>query len=427
MRTFKIKLICRYVLPLVLLCGSAARAQEGLTDALANDSSRQTFQKLDQSPDYTYKSGDFRMLITPSLSLQWNDNINCTETNRQDDLILLPTLGVTMSYPLTDRNLLQVSFVTGYNDYLFHQNLSSYYLQSGSGLSFDMYVKDIRINLHDQFSYEQIASQQPTVSGTGSYGTFQNSAGLSGEWDLKNVTFTLGYDHQTTMATSSQFDDSDSSTESGYARAGYKWNSKFTTGVESTAAYTYYDENVLNDNTTYSFGVYGDWQPDTAFHVQPRAGYTIDEFAQTSQSLQNSTVNSWYADLNISQEITHSVSYSLDVGHQVSPAAQSDVNEDWYANSSITWKFIRGLTFQTSFSYQHGNQGEGTTLIGPPSNNNLVANEIYDWYSGGLTVSHDITRRLGLSVNYGITERSSSIQNRGYTQNLVGVLLTYHL
>jgi hypothetical protein len=410
-----------------LLMAISAQAQEGLIDAMSNDSAERMRSKQEQSPDYTFKSGDFRMLLVPSVSLQWNDNINCTETNRQADLILLPTVGVDMSYPLTDRNLLQVNLTMGYSDYIFHQDLSSYYLQSGSGLSFDLYIKDFLINFHDQFSFVQNTAQNPTVAGTGSSGTFQNSAGLSGKWNLKKLNFTLGYDHETILSTSGQLADIDNSTESGYGRAGYEWNSKLTTGVESTASYTYYDQNTLNDSTSYSLGVYGDWHPDSFLEVQPRIGYTIDEFGQTSQSLQNSTVNSWYADLNISDNISRSIAGSLDVGHQVSPGTQSNVNEDWYANSGITWKFIRGLTFQTTLFFQHGNQGQGTTLIGPPlPNNNLVSNEIYNWYGGGLGINRDITRRLNLSLNYTFTQRTSSLSERGYTQNLVGIVLTYH-
>ena len=60
-------------------------------------------------------------------------------------------------------------------------------------------------NFHDSFSYIQEFCHEPAVSGPVSYGTFQNTAGLSGTWDLNDVTLTLGYDHQNVLATSSQF------------------------------------------------------------------------------------------------------------------------------------------------------------------------------------------------------------------------------
>lgn len=409
------------------LAAIPARAQVGLADAMANDSTSEMRQKQYQNPDYTFKSGDFRLLLVPSLSVQWNDNINCTETNQQEDVILLPALGTLISYPLTARNLLQVNITMGYSDYLLHPDLSSYYLQSGSGLSFDLYIKNVLINLHDQFSYVQNASENPTVAGTGTYGTFINTAGLSGKWNFEKWDFTLGYDHQTLLSTSGEFSDTDSSTEDCYARAGYEMNSKLTAGLESTASYTYYNEDALNDSTSYSIGLYGDWRPDSFLQVQPRVGYTIDEFAQSSQSEQNSTLNSWYADLNVSDQITRSINCSLDAGHQISAGAQSDVDEDYYANASAVWNIIRGLTFQTSLFFQHGDQGEGTTLLAPLNpNNNLVSNEIYNWYGGSLGLTHAIARRLDLSLNYQFTQRTSSLADRGYTQNLVGLMLTYH-
>ncbi len=404
-----------------------ARAQVGLTDAMANDSASEMCQKQMQNPDYTFKSGDFRTLLVPSLSVQWNDNINCTENNLQEDIILLPTLGTIISYPLTDRNLLQVNIIMGYSAYLFHQDLSSFYLQSGSGLSFNIYIKDILINLHDRFSFMQNSAQNPTVAGTGAYGAFQNIVGLSAKWNLERVQLTLGYDHQTFLSTSGQFSDTDFSSESGYARAGYTLNSKLTAGLESTASYTYYNQDVLNNSTSYSIGVYGDWRPDSFLEIQPRLGCAIDVFGQNSQSVQNSTLNSWYADLKISDKVRRSVNVSLDAGHLISAGAQSDIVEDYYANAGIVWNFIRGLAFQTSLFFQHGNQGEGTTLIAPMNPYaNLVSNEIYNWYGGGLGLTHAITRRFDLGLNYQFTQRASSLADRGYTQNLVGLMLTYH-
>jgi len=57
-----------------------------------------------------------------------------------------------------------------------------------------------------------------------------------------------------------------------------------TTGIEGTGSFTTYDQMVLNDNNSYSVGVYADWQPDKYFRCQPRFGYTIFQFQHTSQT-----------------------------------------------------------------------------------------------------------------------------------------------
>lgn len=417
----------------VLLAAWSARAQEGLSDAMANEQAERAQANQEESPNYTFREGDFRMLLVPSLSMQWNDNINCTDTGQQDDFIVLPTLGVNMSYPLTERNLLQLNVTAGYNKYLLHPSLSSWYLSAGSGFSFDVYIKDIIINLHDRISYVQDSAGNAEVAGTGSYGTFNNSAGLSGRWSLRYVDFTVGYDHQNTIASSSQFSDTDNSTEAAYAQAGYRWNPALTTGLEGTFSYTKYDQDVLNDTTAYSLGVYGDWHPDKFLEVEPRVGYVINEYANSSQ-LQTSGLGSWYADLTVVHKITRSLNYSIDVGRNVSSAAQSTADEYWYANTGITWNFIRNFSFAPQLFIQNGKQGGGTTYTGSlPANqffnghpNLLQGSESYDWYGGSLAFNYAITRRISLGMNYQFTQRTSSIHGRGYTQNVVGIQITYH-
>ena len=412
----------------VFLATPAARAQEGLSDAIANEAADKAQVEQASSSQYTYKNGDFRMLLTPAMSLQWNDNINCTETGKQDDFIILPTLGVTMSYPLTDRNLLQLSVTAGYNEYINHHNLSSWYLSTGSGLSFDMYVKDIIINLHDNFSYSQNSAQNPAVAGTGSYGTFDNSIGVSANWRMKYVSLTAGFDHQNTLATSSEFDSNDNATEEAYTRAGYNWDSALTTGVEGTASYTDYQQDVLNNVTSYTAGVYGSWHPDTAISIVPRLGYSINQYAQSAQ-LQTSDLDGWYCDLNWSHQITRAIKYSIDLGHNINPGVQSSADETTFANLSLNWHFIRSFSFQPQFSFQHGVQGAGSTVIGAGVTNPVLlpsGGETYNWYSATIGFGYDITSRFTASVNYTFTDRTSSLPNRGYVQNVIGLQIAYH-
>jgi hypothetical protein len=47
------------------------------------------------------------------------------------------------------------------------------------------------------------------------------------------------------------------------------------------------------------------------------------------------------------------------------------------------------------------------------------------WLSGGLTIAYTFMKNLRASLNYRLTLRDSDLQNRGYTQNLVGLQLTY--
>jgi hypothetical protein len=50
-------------------------------------------------------------------------------------------------------------------------------------------------------------------------------------------------------------------------RAGLRVHPTVIAGVEATAAFTAYDQPVLNDNSAYTAGVYADWQAGSHFHV----------------------------------------------------------------------------------------------------------------------------------------------------------------
>ena len=411
----------------IVLAASPAPAQEALRNSLTGEAAAAARKLQVQSVPYTFKSGDFKLLITPSLGMDWNDNINIVNTNALQDFILRPRVQLNLSYPITQNNLLSLSVGGGYDKYLDHDQYSTWYLQSGTELSFDIYVKDFWINLHDRVSYVQDTSQQPTLTGTATYATLNNTAGLSVTWDLNKATLSAGYDHRTIISpTSQQLNSQDGATEMLFARAGLEVYPNLTTGIEGTASFTRYDQMILNDNNSYSAGVYADWQPGKAFRVQPRVGYTIFSFQHTSQSsflqtnqpVQTSNLNSWYADLNITHQITDAIGYNLDAGHEVQTGIQSDAVEDWYVRPGIRWNIIKNVDLNTSLSYEHGKQGAGNVA------NNLT--EDFDWLGANLGVSYSILKKLSAGLNYRLTLRSSNIANKEYTQNVIGLSLTYY-
>jgi len=413
----------RRMAALIFLAALTAPAQEALHNSQAGDAAADSRARQMQSPDYTFKKGDFQMLVLPSLGFDWNDNINLSKTNVMDDFIIKPAVGITASYPLSQRNLLYLDITIGYDRYLNHPNLSALDLNSssGTGLSFDVGVKDVTLNFHDWISYSQDAAQTATVANTPSYGTFQNTLGLSGTWDLNQVTLTAGYDHQNVLATSAQFNDVNHASELLFARAGFQVHPKVTAGLESSADFTTYEQRMLNNNSAYTVGPYMEFRPDAFFKFTVRGGYSINQFQNTSTNIQTSSQNSWYAGMNIIHQPTDFVSYSLDIGREVQSSAQSDLVEDWYVRPNITWKIINGLDFNTSLFYEQGTQGVGSTGSLPGSPNGS-----YDYYGGGLSLSHQLTSRLVLSLNYRLTVRTSGTPNDGYAQNLVGLQLTYH-
>jgi outer membrane protein assembly factor BamA len=132
--------------------------------------------------------------------------------------------------------------------------------------------------------------------------------------------------------------------------------------------------------------------------------------------------DSWYIGLTLSHRPREAVDYSLSAGHELRLGAQSDMTEVTYFRPSVTWRILRDLTLRTSVFYEHGQQS-----LGGPSQ--ALAQEEFDWYGGSLSLGYPLMKRLQASLNYRLTFRSSNLEspNRDYTQNVLGLLLTYRL
>ena len=315
-------------LALPLLTAVSVTAQEAVRNVQVGDTAaaaRIIQTDPTQSPDYTFKSGDFQMLLQPSVSFVWNDNVGLSRNNVISDFIVRPSVGLTASYPLSQRNLLFIDISLGYDWYLQHTALSTLALDSssGTGLSFDLGVQDFNFNFHDWISYVQDSAQTPNAANTANYGTFRNAAGVLGTWDMNQAVLSLGYDHEDVLATSSQFNGINHSAEMLNARAGLKVSSHLTTGVEGTAAFTTYEQSVLNGNAAYTAGGYAEWHPGKAFSVTARGGFTTYQFDNTSKpsgtnaAIHTGNLNSWYGSILLSHQPRESLSYSLEAGHEV--------------------------------------------------------------------------------------------------------------
>lgn len=407
-----------YTILMAICSAKPAVAQLTPGESLGNSATlEQQGQQLEDLP-YTVKFGDFKLLAAPSLGLQWNDNINLSHDHALSDYIVSPALQLDASYPFTHRNLLQFNVEVGYDKYIQHDEYSGVRLLSGSQISLDLYIKDFWINVHDQFSYTQDSAGHPDIAGSGLYGGLNNTAGVSGTWDLEDVILNLGFDHNNFVAASSQFDYTTSSSETVSTKAGIRFNPHLTTGLEGSVSFTDYEQPVLNNNTGYNAGLYADWRPGPNLEVKLRGGYTFYDFSQTSLVTPAVNENAWYVGVDATHHLTDAFSYSLSAGHELRLGIESDTVEDWYVRPHVDWAFIKDWTLRGSFFYENGKLG--SSVPGVPA-------EHYEWNAFDFGLMHNLTGKLSLALDYRLTIRSSDFASREYTQNLVGLWLTYKL
>ena len=184
------------------------------------------------------------------MGAEYNDNINLSEVDEQEDIILRPQINFDAIWPITQLNTLRLDIGLGYSWYLDHSNANTngVLIQPGSQLAFDIFVGDFRINIHDRPSLQQDPIAQLALSNVVDYGRFENVAGVSVLWDLNKALLTVGYDHYTYISTTEMFDYLNRNAEMFSGSMSFSVASTTSVGVEGYAVFTYFDDDVLNDS-----------------------------------------------------------------------------------------------------------------------------------------------------------------------------------
>jgi hypothetical protein len=414
----------RTVLKLCLLAAFGqlifgARAQDALKYSLADETPVETNAIDLQSADYTFKKGDFQLLVTPSLEADWNDNVTLVRDDAISDYIIRPMVQLDGSSPISEQNLFQFKIGAGYDFYTEHSQYSALRLESGSELSFDTFVKDFRFNFHDRFSYIEDPAEEATIAGTGRFGGLDNLAGISAFWDLKHAILSLDYDHRNFLSSSSGFEYLNLNSELILARASFLLGPVLTAGLESGASFTGYQQAVLNDNDSYSIGPFANWKPSTNLDLDGHVGYTSYYFFQTSHTVEAFDQYSVYGELTATHHITDQITYSVSAGHELRLGTEADAIKDWYLRVNGEWIVVHDLKFSPYVSLKSGKQGQ--------ANPQGTFVENFNWIATGFRLTEPVYKGLSVGLAYRLTLRGSSIPDRAYTQDFVGATVAYKI
>jgi hypothetical protein len=402
------------IFPLLLsLSACTAPAQEALRNSLAGEAAATQLRRQLENAPYSARWGDLKLLIEPSLSMDWNDNVLYSDLRKQEDFILRPLLNLTSLYPIGQRNALKFSAGIGYEQYFRHDAYSRFLVQPGSEVSLDVFVKDLRLNVHERFSYEQDPGRLGEVSGVAEFGGIYNTAGASATWDLQNVVLNAGYDYFRFISSSARFDYLDRGSHQLVARGGLKVHPTAVVGLEVAGGPTQYDQPRLNDNTGLSVGAYAQWQATEHITVQPRAGYALYTFSRNSFFGKPDDLNAFYFDVQVEHRVNPRISYTVEGGHQIQPSVYANLLDLWTASLQANWGVIKDVSLFTRLSYENGKQIA------------WFYGEKYDRVGASLGLGYRLMDKLTSRLAYNLLIKDSNVAPDDYTQNRITLGLTY--
>lgn len=399
----------------VVLAGTHAYAQDSLLVSRRYEQAADTATAQLQNVPYTFTWNDLKVGTDASMATEWNDNVNLANNNPQSDFILRPMTDLSLYWPVTDINILNVSVGIGYEEYLAHPDYNRAIVQPGSMISWEFRVKDdIKINLHEMFSYYEDPTVYGSVSGVARFGGFNNTAGVEGTWDLNDVVLTLGYDHFNFLPSTAAADYNGRMSDFFVFQAAARVRSAAQVGLEISAGPTEYNQPVLQDNVTYSAGPFAKWQVTELLSTELHGGYFLYDFDSLGTT-PASTQTGYYVSLNLKHQFRENISYTLEAGRQTSYGIYSSLQQEWYGQCGVDWRVIQRLHASTMFRYETDTQPYY-----------LQYSDNYDRMNIDFKLTYPFNAKLTGSLEYRYWLKNSDLLTyQDYEQNRVTLQLTY--
>jgi hypothetical protein len=387
-----------------------------------------------------FKIGEVLLRVDAHLTTEFMDNVDLSKAGKAD-FVVSPDIGISAIWAVTKLNTLRFRAGLGYSYYFNSPNLNrqNFVISPDSALSFDVYAGDVRINFHNQFSLQQDAISQGTLSGVAQVERFTNMAGLSILWDTNDIVWTLGYDHYnfltlggansssgTAAATLSNLDHS---TDQISASAAVKMSSVLIGGIEGTIALTDYPKQPDSNFTSVSAGPYFELQVTKYTHAFLSGGFkgfysgvnapgSVSLSSTTPAQLAKGDPTGYYANFSLVHRMNRYYSDRLDIGHTDEVEGLSGHIQTNSVHYTGNLRVSDKITLGSGIYFEDVNVISGNALGGSTVSD-------YRRFGISLNTAYQITRSMDASFTYQYVRKDADRDAESYMQNRVTISLGY--
>jgi hypothetical protein len=401
----------------------AAHGQDALFPSLALDQSTAARSaQLSTQPHW----GPVQFAAGAYAGVTYDDNVNAAEYNRESDEISRAGVNLNCAWAATDQSQLQLGTSIGYLDYQKVTSNNGLEISPDSALTYAVTIADVTITLFDQFSYSRQVRTEAALANVATLPQLDNNGGVRAEWDPGHWVLLASYSHGNFLSDGAN-DYLNRSSEDLFARAGWKFAEATQAGVEASDSITDYELATQNNNQNVSFGGYLEWQLRPSLHLTLRGGPVFFEPDSSGQSGANSSVDSYYASVAITHQITDYLSHSFSLNRSL----QAGLNQgggyikQTVINYAISWNLTQRISIGASANYVDGQQPLAVANGAYSPLALTQGSEDFQQYGGGLQMSWRCTDHFSTSVNVNHLQRTSNLAGRNYTDNNFGLQLNY--
>jgi len=403
-----------------------------LSGVLAGQLLAATTHAQDASPDAnpdekqsTFRLGPAKIDVKASFEMEFNDNINYSNSDKESDLILRPGITVAVDCPLTPMNNLSLQLGVAYEQYVVHRDLSSYTnfaaVSPDSKLAFSIRFATFTLTVYDSFNY----SVQPSdafaidpntnkiITNVRAFGRFMNQLGVNGDWDLGKVTLYGGAYRYDVFPQQAEFSFLRRWQYTGSAGVRYAFDNGTTLRLDGAYTLNYYQQKLENDSRSAYVGATLAGQIVKNWVYTATLGYTQYSFQQTGTNGDHSQPSTWSGELSITNKLSASVSHTLTLSRTSSFGYVSNTIDLDRIDYKITTKPMAKLDATLDVYVERGNDSGG---LAPETDTRYVISPELDY---------KYSKQTNLYALYEFTDKISNFSIRNYTRNRFVIGLRY--
>jgi len=370
----------------------------------------------EQDTHYNLAVGPVRVNVAAGVGVEFNDNINLSDHDRESDIIFRPSINIDTVWQLSDLNTLRFSLGLSYAKYLDHTEDDSrgILFSPNSELAMTVLVGQVALTFRDRFSYQEDPYAIPTISNTAVFRRYENLVGAQADWDMNALThLTVGYNHYNLWVIGGDFQEASHSIDTVFLRPSVKVAPTVTLGLDASASYIQYGDGFFNDSTSVLVGPYADWAitDSTRFYVEGGYQDFLDEGGGSVGSVGDE--NSYYIKTEIDNRLTDSFNQRLSFSKTIEAGYTSQYYQLWHVEYAADWKLTPSIVFDPVLFYEHYTASGGAAETG-------------DRFGTDLGLRYIVTPSVTLGADYRFVLNNSNIPDSSYYQNLVLLSLFYN-
>jgi hypothetical protein len=372
---------------------------------------------ISEPREYNLKWGNVTARLAGSVQMEYNDNINLSEIDPQQDFIFGPNAGVGFVWPISENNVLQFDIGVGYRAYVNHPELNSVQIQPDSRLSYQIRVLKAQVLFYDQFRVDVDPISRPELSGGRAlinYQRFNNALGMTVNWEaIRKVTFVGGYEWVLDQSLNGEFTELDRQDHVFHLSAYRPLGARVTGGLTTSYTLTEYDRPIQNDGHTFSAGPRVSIRLTDFINADAGLAYTSSHYDQTGTIRDQSSYDGLTFGGGLNHRMNSRVTQYVRASKSLSPGFNSNFTDIWSLQYGVSWRVASAVTLNGTFVYENL-----TSSLALAEDSNR-----YLWYLG---TRLRVARRWTAGISYSYALKDSRLPDRDYSQNRVTLDLTRH-